>query len=711
MTFLNFALLSGAGLIVLPIILHLMMRQRPKLLEFPALRFIRKRHDTNQRRLRLRHLLLLLLRAGAIALLALALARPSIKSSRLGSQEAPVAAALIFDSAPHMEYRHEKKTRLEAAQEIGQWLLAQLPPDSQIAVFDSGTLPRNFDVDRALSQKRVERLEAVPNPRPLNEVVSEAAVVLARSDLAAKEIYIFTDLSRGSWRADESARLQDRLHELPGVALYLIDVGVKEPANFGLGDLHLSHQAAAAGGSVEIQTDISCLGAEGERLVELDLLTPDGKPLKIGEQIRRLKPGDAQTVDFRLTSLRPGTQQGLVRIVPQDSLPADDVRYFSIAVRPPWPVLVVAQKPDRAIYLAEAIAPAEMRKRNNARFDCKVAGYNELANQKLDHFAAICLLDPPGLEPGVWQRLTDYAAAGHGVGIFLGRNAAPVENFNSPAAQQLLPGRVIEQVPREEGKTYLAPQNYQHSILKPFAPYATRTPWNKFPVYRYWRVDNLATEGSTVIAYNDGRPALLERTIRAGQVAGHVLMTTTPFSDRVSRRDAWNVLPGSGEIGAWPFVILANQIMSYLVGSGEQQLNYYAGTNTVSLSLGGAPPRRYVLSRPDGVNTTLPPPEKAELSISAVEQVGNYQVRSVGEPGARPGVQHQPVRAGHAARTAERPGVERHLRPLQAPGGAEQRPDRPQRPRRPRGPRDLFLADPCPGGPAGDRVCGEQLVL
>ncbi len=214
MTFVNIALLSGAALVVIPIILHLLMRQRPKLLEFPALRFIQKRHDTNQRRLRLRHLLLLLLRAGAIALLALALARPSIKfSSRLGSQEAPVAAALIFDSAPHMQYKqyaqdvHKPITRLEAAQEIGQWLLAQLPPESQIAVLDSGAVPHSFDADRGLSKQRIERLEIVPNPRSLSEIISEAAVVLKKSDLPAKEIYLFTDLSRASWRADESARL------------------------------------------------------------------------------------------------------------------------------------------------------------------------------------------------------------------------------------------------------------------------------------------------------------------------------------------------------------------------------------------------------------------------------------------------------------------------------------------------------------------------
>ena len=27
----------------------------------------------------------------------------------------------------------------------------------------------------------------------------------------------------------------------------------------------------------------------------------------------------------------------------------------------------------------------------------------------------------------------------------------------------------------------------------------------------------------------------------------------------------------------WPFVVLANQMMTYLVGGGQQQLNYFAG--------------------------------------------------------------------------------------------------------------------------------------
>src|SRR5208282_4566546 len=142
------------------------------------------------------------------------------------------------------------------------------------------------------------------------------------------------------------------------------------------------------------------------------------------EQIKRLQPGDSQTVDFRLTSLKPGAQQGLLKIVGQDSLAADDVRYFTIEVRPPWPVLVVAQQPtaETALFLTQAIAPTENRKRHDARFECTVIDYHEIpSDQKtLNNYAAICLLDPPGLDAGTWQSLTDYAAAGHGVGVFLG---------------------------------------------------------------------------------------------------------------------------------------------------------------------------------------------------------------------------------------------------------------------------------------------------
>ena len=651
MTFLNASLLAGSALVVLPIVLHLIMRQKPKLLEFPALRFIQNRHDANRRRLKLRHLLLLLLRAALIALLALALARPSVKLSErfaFGSQEAPVAAALVFDVAPHMQYRHENKTRLEIAKDLGQWLLAQLPRESQVAVLDTslsgpdnlaashqsqaavhdaGIVQRGFDADRGLSKQRIDRLETSGASQPLVRVAGDAARLLKTSNLPRKEIYIFTDLSRAAWPADAAASLQDRFNELSGgVTPYVIDVGVAQPANFALGELHLSQQVLASGGSISVQTEISSLGSEGQRTVELNLVGADGKLQKMGERTVALKPGEARPVEFQLNALKTGMQQGMVRIVGQDGLAADDVRHFTIAVRPAWPVLVVAASPaqDHAVYLTGAIAPPEFRKRGQARFDCTVVDFSQLASQAFEKYAAVCLLDPPPLDPGVWQRLTDYASEGHGVGVFLGRNAQPVDSFNAPAAQQLLPGKLSVQVPWRDGDNFLAPANYQHPILKAFAQRATSTPWNAFPVYRYWQLIEPPAGAATVVPFSDGGPAMVERPVGSGRV----LVMTTPISDRASR-DAWNLLPVGAVTRPWPFVILANQTMTYLVGGGQQQLNYFAG-QTVVLPLDEQTRRHtLVMSAPDGSKTVLTP-DKHDLTISAVEQVGNYQVQGGG---------------------------------------------------------------------------------
>ena len=211
MTFATASLLYGSALVAVPIILHLVMRRKPRLLEFPALRFVERRHDANQRRLRLRHLLLLLLRMAAIALLALALARPSVKFSGLaGSQEAPVAAALVFDAAPRMEYRHDNQTRLEVARQWGASLLAELPRESEMAVLDTRQGPRQFVADRGVAKQRIEGLKTAPNSQPLIQTVEEAARLLGESELPRKEIYVFTDLSRDGLARRPGRRLAGR---------------------------------------------------------------------------------------------------------------------------------------------------------------------------------------------------------------------------------------------------------------------------------------------------------------------------------------------------------------------------------------------------------------------------------------------------------------------------------------------------------------------
>ena len=85
-----------------PIVLHLMMRKRPRHQLFPAMRFLQHRQVANQRQMRLRHWLLLALRMAAIGFLASLFAGPSVDSAGSGYW---IKAILDIGHSHHLSLR------------------------------------------------------------------------------------------------------------------------------------------------------------------------------------------------------------------------------------------------------------------------------------------------------------------------------------------------------------------------------------------------------------------------------------------------------------------------------------------------------------------------------------------------------------------------------------------------------------------------------
>src|SRR6266852_3465043 len=76
MGFLTPLFLAGLGAIAIPVLIHLIQRERKRVVAFPSLMFVRRIPYQSVRRRRIRHWFLLFLRAAAIALIVLAFARP-----------------------------------------------------------------------------------------------------------------------------------------------------------------------------------------------------------------------------------------------------------------------------------------------------------------------------------------------------------------------------------------------------------------------------------------------------------------------------------------------------------------------------------------------------------------------------------------------------------------------------------------------------------
>lgn len=624
MTFVAPTILLGTLLIAAPIVLHLIMRQQPKRLEFPALRLLVARSETNRRKLQLRNLILLLLRCAAILLLALALARPSLQSGGiLPDQEAPVAAALVFDTAPRMEYRQENQTRLEAARETADWLVEQFPSESEVWVLDSRAAAGSFPLDAGAARDRIGRLSGTTAPRPLGDTLEDALELVQESVQQRKEVYVFSDLSQAAWSSEASARWRERLRQHPEIGVYLIDVGVEQPKNASLGELRLSAQSVAEGTALALETSLAQVGGDGDRAVELLVANAEGKLEKRGEQSRTLVGGQPQSIAFTLGSLPPGTHQGLVRVVGEDGLAADDVRYFSVAAEAKQKVLLAAPAPadDYALWVRRAL---------ETRFECRVVALDELGGVSLEEFAAGFLLDPGPLSSTEWQRLAEFVTGGRGLAIVLGRNAQ-VEAFNERAAQEVLPAPLARQFRAGGRLVYLAPESLDHPVLAPFRSRQGSLPWEDFPVEKYWQLGELPAGANVLVPYSNGDPAVVERPLGKGRV----MLFTTSLSDAASRQDAWNyIMTGAGQTAPWPGMMLTILSAQYLAGGSDARLNYLPGESAV-VPLGGERALgMFLLATPSGERLRQTAGgEQDAVTISVTEWPGNYQLRSGSDQG------------------------------------------------------------------------------
>src|SRR5690349_17794325 len=105
MNFLAPAFLAGLAAIAVPVIIHLIHRERRVVIEFPSLMFLQRIPYRSVRRQKIRHLLLLILRCLAVALLVAAFARPFFEKkhteiSTTGARE----VVILLDKSASMGY-------------------------------------------------------------------------------------------------------------------------------------------------------------------------------------------------------------------------------------------------------------------------------------------------------------------------------------------------------------------------------------------------------------------------------------------------------------------------------------------------------------------------------------------------------------------------------------------------------------------------------
>ncbi len=648
MTFIHGYLLGGLLLVGVPVLLHLIMRQKPRHLQFPAFRFLRQRHLINRRKLRLQHLLLLLLRMGVIAALCLALARPRVAAERVAAlfnSERPVAAVLIFDTSPSMEYSAAGQTRLEEAKQRARELLDEMDAGSQIALLDSGDDAGTGGAEwmsPALAQTRIDGLHIRPANGVLNRQIDRAVRLLEKvgesEEPPPRFLYLISDRTRTCWDAHAGPRTVPE-----GIRALFVDVGTDKPKDLAIDKVEVVPPIVAPGGRIQIQVTVRATGTDfdTELLCQLDNDADSGRPPD--KQAIQLAAGQGRVLVFeREVPPRPQgapaemTYQVTVRHQTADALPFNNASFATFVVRERRKILtIVADKPP-----AEGPVPWKAWRtalKVGELFDCDIrtaAEADKLDDKALRGYAVVCVFQ---IVPstGTWQKLGRYVRGGGGLVLVPGGEEMwqSVRQYNEEGNKSgLLPGTLqkIEINPPGDRLTLWSSFRVPHPIPA-FFDKAIRTadpdfgkPQSWPGVNAFWAVKPELTDTVVLASYADEEhhPALLDRTVGRG----HVILFTTPLDTReLDRNRPWHNYWGlDSSFG----LVLEDQVCRYLAGdSTRPELNYFCG-QTPRLPLPSAP-APYTLDGPGlAVAETNIKLNEGDTSLSLPQAVvpGNYAV-------------------------------------------------------------------------------------
>jgi hypothetical protein len=590
LAFLSPMVLLGTLLVAVPVIIHLVMRKKPKLLVFPALQFLQQRRKTNLRKLRLRHLLLLALRILMILLIALALARP-LASNIPGELVvgSPLGVVMVFDTSLSMDYKIEGKTRLDQAKEQAQAFLKTLPGGSEVAVVDTAesSVGRFGTVNEAV--KLIDNRKLSARNRPLTTGLEDALRLLERSAPNLPILLcVFSDRTNASWDANavgatllpQRQAVEAKLKRTLNVVYY--DLGPQEPRNLCITGLSVRPASISVATALEdlrfgVATNellqiVATVQSTNLAVNNEALLFIDGKPNPVGRVAVNFTGSKTQmetkTITFPPFELKDPVVQGRVVLASPDALESDNTRYWTL-VAPQRRVLVLADEladaQDWRIAL-ESLNILPMRGEVKKPADCP-------PGLTPDDYQAVCLFGVRQPSQQLWEILQRYVTMGGGLVIVPGVNL-DAKSYTTPTALELMPGKPTEPksiplpgVPLELG-------NYDHPALSNFKRWQRDI--SDFTVTRYWQLEPVANQTNTIAPLRLEQSPVLwaERQFDRNKIGGRVVWFGTVMYSRPDD-PAWK--DWNNFQTGWLYVGLAHTCVSHVIGAREQRANFTIG--------------------------------------------------------------------------------------------------------------------------------------
>src|SRR5689334_3904335 len=199
MSFLAPAFLAGLVAIAVPVLIHLINRERKVVVEFPSLMFLQRIPYRSVRRQKIRHLLLLILRCLALALLIAAFARPFFqkRQTAIGANGAR-EVVILLDNSSSMGYANRWDRARGEARKIVSGLGATdhgtliVFANNAVVASDPTGAPAAITASINAAKLSAEKTRFSP-------ALKLASQIISASTLPRREVILISDYQKIGW--------------------------------------------------------------------------------------------------------------------------------------------------------------------------------------------------------------------------------------------------------------------------------------------------------------------------------------------------------------------------------------------------------------------------------------------------------------------------------------------------------------------------------
>ena len=525
---------------------------------------------------------------------------------------APVALAIVLDNGPTSAWKTPDDDRNGRMRDLAKGLATRIPRTSRIAIVDRSRQPIAFSLDPASAISKIDQVSPLQVAQPIDSQLENAARLLRTSELTNRQILIVTDLSASTWPEITADRASlSSLSESPPIAVHIFDLGDFDAPNRSLSTVRVADTTPAKGVSVPVSVTLDyqdhsagppSAADETRRLslsvtAELQMYDSDpALPVIRDGAIRRpnlrnvdrtsvqISPNRPQELVLTVPPLDVGTHHGQIRLIGDDAMPLDDIRYFTLQVLPSSSVLLVGDD-DATRTIGLTMTVPKLLDDPAAEFLVQRVSSSDLPVVQVDEFDAVVLIDPPRQSLRD-DSLVQFVESGGGLLVCLGPAAGDEATRDAAVTNLLRRWRV------PSPGTFFEIQQPSHPAVSSLADTAGGVPWNEYRVTQYWQIAPSPRYADTALMTFAGtdHPALLQRRFvsSADDVAeseagphrdGRCLVMTTTLPDLRQRGDRWNDLYGSD---AWPAFVLVRQMANFITRRSGQGAAGFVGTPHVA---------------------------------------------------------------------------------------------------------------------------------